>query len=358
MPPVQYQQDGNKVALLHHGVHCLLPLDITMGSCISQQQELPALHERLDEHDDDYFARVETRNSFESKPKWWRKYRLGVETSPLSESDSFWGQDHPTLATTDEETHVVRSPFSAQAVLASPFTATTQTTAASSASLVSTSTRSAKSGTLPKTKEFESDERNVRGWQVRRQGHALQLRLAKHRFLQIAASRQSSYDGDDGDNDISPLSLDSSFFPASDNRNLGVGEKSQRSPGARERKVAFGPSNGMLWKEITCEHKVTAVALSRKFEDYPVSPPRKLLLAMGDETGMIRVTQLLDDALLVNNPTVSQQAEAVEFSVQGRIRSMDFGNHRSLVVGGDGKSYSSLWKISHCRLSFSSARRI
>jgi hypothetical protein len=297
------------------------------------QSERPTFHERFSEHDDNYFARVETRNSFESKSKWWRKYRLGVETSPLSENDSFWGQDHSCLVVTDDDSTFVRSPFSAEAVLASPNIAATGTTAASGASARSSILQGLISGaTPPMAKTFSSqrtfDERNVQGWQVRRQGHALQLRLAKHRFLQLAAGRRSSYD--DEDHEISPLSLDSSFFPPTQ-------YSVNNNEGHSKAKIDFNSSNGMVWKEIVREHKVTAVALSRKFEDYPVSPPRKLLLAMGDENGMVLLTQLLDDAMTLHDSRVNHQTDAIEFTAEGRIRSLDFGDHQSLVAGGDGK---------------------
>ena len=71
-----------------------------------------------------------------------------------------------------------------------------------------------------------------------------------------------------------------------------------------------------------------------------------LLLAMGDENGNIVITQIKDEGLRSKDssnaddtsktPKRDQRGEALEFSIEGRVRSLDFGSCEQLVAGGDG----------------------
>jgi WD40 repeat protein len=70
------------------------------------------------------------------------------------------------------------------------------------------------------------------------------------------------------------------------------------------------------------------------------------MLAMGDDAGNVVVTHIIDDALMTSglkrnsdtwtDTTMDLPNDALEFSIEGRIRSLDFGNEDFLVVGGDG----------------------
>jgi WD40 repeat protein len=153
---------------------------------------------------------------------------------------------------------------------------------------------------------------------------------------------------------ISPLTLDSVFFPED-------GFEKQSTPVAttvtkpEETNINFDSAGAIIWKEISREIKVTAVAISRPYAIDSVSltpsaslsstwKDNPLLLAMGDENGNVVVTQIVDNGKATSglgcdawpDSNMEIPSEALAYSVEGRIRSIDFGSNNYLAVGGDG----------------------
>ncbi|KAG7357125.1 anaphase-promoting complex subunit 11 RING-H2 finger-domain containing protein [Nitzschia inconspicua] len=312
-----------------------------MGSCASKPQH-PPLHERLDEYDEKQFAIIEARKwSLDKQKRWW-KYQLGRKTSSSSDHDEviIWG---PSGASTTELESARTSPTSEQTLttnLSTTFT-NAQTLQHSDEGFQNYSDgrdsyrrSTISSERLPKS--HTPNDGKVDGWKVKRHGQALQLRLAKHRFLQLAVNRQTSLIATQDSKDaISPLSLDSSFFTnAGEPRKQNVFQVKKRDLiNSGEKENTFDESKGIIWKEITRENNVTAIAMAR-FPSEASSFFNPLLLAFGDEKGVIVVTQITDTYL--SNPEEQQEgAAALEFSIEARVRSLDFGDHGSLVAGGD-----------------------
>jgi hypothetical protein len=309
-----------------------------MGSCMSQPHH-PPLHERLDEYDDKQFSRIQHRNWFESRPGWWRKYRFGEDTTSSSMNDDimYWGR-------IDTRTHML--PLRSDE--ASP--TSTETTAtisyASPRSYFHESNPSSIISAVPMTKrDFLDDGQVAAGWKVKRRGQALKLRLAKHRSLQMAVSRQPSFFAQEGEDLVSLISWDSSFFTPSfhSRRERFTSSNTRESlPFLTEPKAAYNSVNGVVWKEISRDNVVTAIAMTRLPSRSSFSNP--LLLALGDENGIVVVSKINDDDLFTSDNRESGKAhlheDALDISIEGRVRSIDFGKHQSIVVGGDGKSCS------------------
>lgn len=188
------------------------------------------------------------------------------------------------------------------------------------------------------------------GWRVKRHGQALHLRLAKHRFLQTTITRQSSHDNEGDEHRISPLSLDSSFFPQSSHprkqKCLHQAPRLTSSPAEKAGK-SFDDANGMLWREITVDNVVTATAIARLSSESSFFNP--VLLAIGDEKGVIVVTQLRDSdtSYPANSRDESLQPSqdkteenALKFTIECRVRSLHFGAQETLVAAGDGEETS------------------
>jgi WD40 repeat protein len=340
-----------------------------MGSCSSKPQQQP-FHERLDEYDDAYFERVETRNSFDRKSssKWWRKYKIRKEEegSPLVVDDHDYDDgdsnqsNHNNNNNSNSNQRYHTRPSSSMETNVLFLSPTSRPTTASTAEVTSPTISSPAetfNGSL--YNQNNADERHVKGWQVKRKGRALQLRLAKHRFLQLAVTQQN----DEATNLISPLSLDSVFSTSplmvkyeieeqhhnkkatSHEQQFQLSTDSQQ----KDTNIKFDSSKGMIWKEIIRDYKVTALAISHTPIDQTAlqssTKVYPLILAMGDDAGNIVVTLIVDDALMssglrssdtIPNSPMDLPSDALEFSVEGRIRSLDFGSQNYLVAGGDG----------------------
>jgi hypothetical protein len=300
------------------------------------QPRHPPLHERLDEYDDKQFSRIQNRNWFESRPGRWRKYKFGEDATSSSVNDevTYWGQTDSRinmLAFKSDET----SPTSIE---------TTATVSYASPGLhVQESSPRTISLAAAMTNQNFTDDVQVSGWKVKRRGQALQLRLAKHRVLQMAVSRQPSFVTQQIEDIVSPLSWDSSFFNQSIHpRRQGSTSSTTRETVLTEPKAAFDSANGGVWKEISRDNVVTAIAMTRLPARSSFSNP--LLLAIGDENGIVVVTKINDDdpfnSIDGELAKVHLHSDAIEIPIEGRIRSIDFGDHQSIVVGGDGRSHS------------------
>jgi WD40 repeat protein len=156
------------------------------------------------------------------------------------------------------------------------------------------------------------------GWQVKRKGRALRLRLAKNRFLQLASDPSFPKAA------LSPLSLDSDSTEGN----------------SHDWDTNDFEANGMIWAELPRQVPISAMAMSRSYLDLPLSTatPRPLLMALGDESGMVTVTEIIDGHQSQRrNGSGRKFGESLEFQMQGRIRCIDFApNDQSILVGGDG----------------------
>jgi hypothetical protein len=295
----------------------------------------PPLHERLDEYEEKHFSRIQNCNLFERRLRRWRKYKFEEDATSSSPHDEviYWGHNdsrRQMLPVRSDET----SPTSIE---------TTATISSPSSEFLVQDPNPISAG--PITKRNIPDDGNARGWKVKRRGQALQLRLAKHRFLQMAASRQPSFVTQEGEALVSPLSWDSSFF------NQSVYTRPERSASwiageslspLPERKVVINSPNGVVWKEISREKVVTAIAMTRLPAKSSFSNP--LLLALGDDNGLVVVTRINDDDLFNSSDEASVKVhldeDALEIPIEGRVRSIDFGDSQCMVVGGDGEPVS------------------
>jgi WD40 repeat protein len=327
-----------------------------MGSCASKGQGQP--HERLNEFDEKYFIRVETRSPDDIGDRWrMRSRNNGTWPSRM---------DGNTLDDTlqDNSSNVPTQPWTLPPSVPSASKQGDATGVSSPTfSLCGTMPSCAVSGSSACSPIFstptsrpaiatDNDER-VNGWTVKPKGHALQLRLANHRFLQIAVARQPSPNG----SPISPITMDSTLETttpppglinredaSSDWSPSSTRSKTRRGEGASipnkdESIVNFDAKSGMIWKEITRDDTVTALAMSRATH---LSP---LMMAMGDEQGNIVVTQIVDEAVSTarlegesswpDSQLDLLPSEFLEFSIDERVRSLDFAEGRFLAVGGD-----------------------
>jgi WD40 repeat protein len=265
-----------------------------MGNLLAKNP-LRFKHERLNEHNDRYFAKVQARNSAQSSRRHWRRNKR-FKKHDLGETASL--TDPCTVVEREEEIIVKASPTVDTVIHAER---------------------------KERKKRRRQAKASIEGWQVKRKGTALQLRLAKNHFLQLAASGS-----------ISPVTLDS-----------GTASRSLESPMQKEdlnSEFESISSNGMVWVEVAQASKTTAIAMSRN-EDQSKFP---LLLAVGSEDGVVKVTELLDEQQICvpgngeSTATLSVDSASRKFGLSlelrrtGKIRSLDFsGDGKYLVIGGD-----------------------
>lgn len=163
-------------------------------------------------------------------------------------------------------------------------------------------------------------------WSGRR-GGALELRLAKNRYLQLATSAHK-------EQDISPISMDPSIISVAD-RHASSKEEALKD------EFEHGISNGVVWEEYTRRRNVTAIAMSRNTDWMKDEIP--LLLAVGTEDGVLTFVEILDQRMKRDASPSEKQSTSdnlgveLNISLDGRIRAIDFSPDGSYVVaGGDG----------------------
>lgn len=334
-----------------------------MGACFSQEGR--RLHERLDEYDDDCFFQAENQNSIKEKNQRWLGKKMGfvdTKTALRLENKEFernrqdlpeydWtipsseSEPSPLSTAFDDITFSLSSPSSLQN---KPIRSKLKTNTFSNTNM------------SPQKKEFFGAWQASSGRRQEQKGRALQLRLAKHHFLQMAVSSQPS----PYRMSSTPMTIDSGFFTEVDNTSLADNAQdllvswpavspATRPSQSRSKEEIFdlNHTHGLVWKEIECEDSVTAVAMNRVDFDPATSEStyqnlHPLLLAMGDEKGNIVITQIIDERIQLRGDkdggnsvlkcNMNLGSEALKFSIDGKVRSLDFGTFEHLVVGGDG----------------------
>jgi WD40 repeat protein len=281
-----------------------------MGNCLAKNGGPPECrHERLNEHSDKYFQNVEARNSIGPKERWWRRGFKRNEEQP---------EEYPS-PTMNTDPYATSEPEDdrAELALATPLDESTAT-------LVSPSKKDRKGRTRLKA------DGQVDGWQVKRKGNALQLRLAKNRFLQLAVTSDI----------LSPITLDSGV--KSTPRSFNPLESPKIT---EELNINFDDSmcTGMIWVEVARTVNVSAVAMSRTGVGDEKQP---LLLAVGGEDGVVTITEIVDEHQPGKLGQEDQSSvgsssrkfgETLEFQAEGRIRSIDFSpDGQYMAIGGDG----------------------
>jgi WD40 repeat protein len=328
-----------------------------MGTCASKEQ--PRSHERLNEFDQKYFTRLEARRVLGSRGGRWRTTNVinhgtlssRIEENALEDTPTLLPAQPWTLSSSEGE----RSPSTQDDCEAAPsaFTVTGTTPSSSSSGLLAFSSQVSTS----------TEDGHESDWRVSRQGHALQLRLAKHRCLQLAVTKQSSPTG----SPVSPVTMDSTFGETPSSQYSGLNDQRIFSSDCIQSSILksktelvdgdsttfcdvpsvdFDAMQAIIWKEIARDHKVTALAMSQTTNSTPSFHTDPLMMAMGDESGKVVVSQIVDQAVSsANLPGDSSRPDsqldllpnqALEFSVDERVRSLDFSKGAYLAVGGDG----------------------
>ncbi|VEU34899.1 unnamed protein product [Pseudo-nitzschia multistriata] len=197
---------------------------------------------------------------------------------------------------------------------------------------------------------------HVRKWNGKHKGRALKLRLEKHRHIQIAVTKHHTPNGSpiaqlamasqfpaavdaqfQTENDVSESSVSSpvSSIPSLGSKSSSTGESSISSN-----------SGGSIWKEVMNETNITALAINRVPFDSSFTELASSMLATGDESGTIIITQITDEEMqkIGDEESADSLLEsimdlgsgALEFSVESRVRSLHFSGSEHLVAGGDG----------------------
>jgi WD40 repeat protein len=284
-----------------------------MGNCLGKSSH----HERLNEFHYSYFETVQARNllSRSTKRHPWRKKDSalsGLGNTPImTEFDQ-----------QDEETTFLESPHS--------LATTTQSSTVS----------------LPQHEQNHQHQRHqeatfgekgwdplsiddsVDAWKERKRGAALELRLAKNRYLQFVSSALMNQD-------LSPVSLDSKIQSPRYFHPTNMKEKLNNE---FENAIA----NGVIWEEVTRPKKVSAIAVSRN--DTWLEGRSSLLFAIGTEDGVLTLIEIQDEPLKWSDQSVDSGGPVcqnfgaqVELPLVGRIRAIDFSPDGAyLVAGGDG----------------------
>ena len=239
-----------------------------MGNCLARTGDgvgqSECRHERLNEHSDKYFEHVEARNSVDPKKRWWR-FLLNRAENKEEDDPETCASPTSTMPGSEEEVAKSKMPDeSNDGVIMSP------------------------SSKKRQSRKRIKEDAQVDGWQVKRKGNALQLRLAKNRFIQLAASSDV----------MSPISLDS-FGEAGKNPAAARSSFNPLESSMTREELNYDFDNSMgsgaIWVEVSRNNKVSAVAMSRLAATASDDTKYPLFLAIGGEDGVLTVTEILDE---------------------------------------------------------------
>jgi len=314
-----------------------------MGNTKSKQR---LGHEKLNENDQRYFARVQARNSTTRSSRRFRKPHpvlamRSCVTALTSIEPPRQDEDDESIATE----HNSPKPLNATKPYVGPLPPKMKT-------LDDVSTSSSFSrGKLSPISEGKTSPTSVllpspRGHfasRPSRQGSIAQRRLEKARANQIRPT-------DSFPSDLSVASSQSSSSHIIQDYYTEMLDEAHResrqaeAEGRRDASRTFDSMlpNGMVWAEITRGGRVTCVAFSRcdTTEDAKEHP---LLMAIGTDDGTVAVVEILDVSSSPLHKQIefgSNQSKKVgaikEFPREGTVRSVHFSpDGRWLVVGGD-----------------------
>jgi len=309
-----------------------------MGNCLSIRYTRQ--HESLNENDDGYFDRIQSRNTIGSSscekiqqqqqqqhPKeqhgedttflesMGRRRNLHNNVEPiLTPSTTVSGIDSSLASSPGEWSFESQNESSSSPWKTSHIP--THFTFSSPSGAVSTESNSLDDSDPFSLRYPVKDAMN--SWHLKRKGRALQLRLAKNRFLQ--------------------LSVDPSSSPQSAASPVSIGSNKARQSQPSEDWDNEFEATGMIWAEITRQAPVSALAMSRTCLSLPATP-RTLLMALGDESGRLTVMEVLGghQPLSILDGGDRKFGEMVNIRMRGRIRCADFSpDDRHLLIGGDG----------------------
>lgn len=280
-----------------------------MGNTKSKSAEFQG-HEKLEEHNPRYFAKVQARNMTSGAPSRWRLCRKrrssSIPSSSIHPKDGgkTHTQDHTGMLEVAENVNVDFN--KSKQVVSVPFQLTPLDT-------LNTATPSAR----PIGKR--GHEKPIMKLPSPREGPSL-------RSLETASSVSSS-------NSI-PSSRIKDYYTDM----LDEASKESREDFCRVRDVmrnfdAMLPS-GVVWAEISRGAKVTCLTLSKPVNDAP------LLLAIGTDDGCVAVMEVWNEAssprTVMYHRGSKKHGAIRELMWEGTVRSLDFSpDGQWLAVGGD-----------------------
>lgn len=319
-----------------------------MGNAKSKQRALHVGHEKLDENDQRYFAKVQARNSTTRPSRRFRKphpvlamrscvVALTSIEPPREDDDESLASENKSPKSLNSKPYV--GPLPPKMTLADDMSTTSSSFSRVKPSLsaISEETTSPTSVVLPSPRsQFAFPHSSRRGSLAKR-------RLEKARAKQIRP------------NDSFPSDLSIASFQSSNSHviqdyyteMLDEAHRESRQAAVEGRLDAsrtFDSTlpNGMVWAEVMRGGRVTCVALSRcdtteKANEHP------LLMAIGTDDGAVAVAEIMD---LPSSPLHKQiefgsnQSRKIgtvkEFPREGTVRSVNFSpDGKWLIVGGD-----------------------
>lgn len=159
---------------------------------------------------------------------------------------------------------------------------------------------------------------SVEPWRESKRGGALELRLAKNRYMQLVSSALMNQD-------LSPVSLDSDIQSPRFFHPRNFPNKKEILNNEFQSEI----SSGVVWEEVTRSKRVSAIAMSRG--DTMLVERSSLLLAIGTEDGVLTLIEIRD------SPLERNFGAQVELPLVGRIRAIDLSPDGAyMVAGGDG----------------------
>jgi WD40 repeat protein len=294
-----------------------------MGICSSSRANF--VHEPLNEYDVDYDVQLACRNSLEArKPLLWRRFGGMAGGRQISDEDEY---DEPIENTSSAQNKLSSSMIGPHIPVADPVLTSPETSTHYQSALYS---RRAAKTQHPLSQLIINDGREK--YKVsddtahQRLGHAFQIRLEKHRLIQLSMASPGQITA----STISPSSMDSGFASTHSRDDSSFRRVREITPTSNEFARPTNP-----WNDFSRKSKVTAVAIASGQVTIS-SKNQKItstLLALGDDEGTLNVTRLS------GTEPFGPFGNEIEVNIDGRIRGLHFTNSgKYIVAGGDGCS--------------------